>query len=78
MFRHITRALKGVIFKSYELVRELMETTTSKTGLTVTASNIKKVYRTKRKYAEDFKERMGIVFDEQLGHWNYTATPLKT
>ena len=33
LFCHMTRALKGVIFTSHELVKELIETTTTKTGL---------------------------------------------
>ncbi|MDL1975539.1 MAG: hypothetical protein LWX55_12340 [Deltaproteobacteria bacterium] len=40
LFCHITRALNGVIFKSHELVKDLIETTTTKTGLTVTANII--------------------------------------
>jgi hypothetical protein len=77
LFCHITRALQGVIFKSHELVKELIETTTTKTGLTVTANIIKTVYQTGRKVAANFKETMRIVFDEDLGKWNYRAIPLK-
>lgn len=33
VFPHITRSLKGVILKSYEFVKELIENTTTKTGL---------------------------------------------
>jgi len=77
LFCHITRSMKGVILKSYDLVKELIETTTTKTGLTVTANIIKKVYQTGRKYADDFKETMRIIFDEKLGKWNYRAVPLK-
>jgi len=77
LFCHITRALKGVIFTSHELVKDLIETTTTKTGLTVTANIIKSVYQTGRKVAANFKETMRIVFDEELGKWNYRAVPLK-
>ncbi len=77
LFCHITRVLKGVIFKSHELVKDLIETATTKTGLTVTANIIKKVYQTGRKVAANFKETMRIVFDEELGKWNYRAVPLK-
>jgi len=78
LFCHITRSLKGVIFESYELVKELIESTTTKTGLTVKANIIKKVYETGRKYADNFKKTMRIIFDEKLGKWNYRAVPLKT
>jgi len=77
LFCHITRSLKGVIFKSYELVKELIESTTTKTGLSVSANIIKKAYETGRKYADDFKKTMRIVADEKLGKWNYKAVPLK-
>ena len=33
------------------------------------------IYQTGRKYAEDFKENMRIVFDDLLPKWNYTAIP---
>ncbi len=67
-----------MILKSYDIVTELIETTTTKAGLTVTANIIKKVYETGRKYVENFKETMRIKFDEKLGKWNYKAIPLKS
>lgn len=78
LFCHVTRSLKGVILRSYDIVKELIEATTTKPGLTVTATIIKKVYETGRKYAENFKETMRIKFDEKLGKWNYRAIPLKS
>ena len=78
LFCHVTRALKGVILKSYELVKELLETTTTKTGLTVKANIINKVYQTGRKVEDNFKKTMRIIFDEKLGNWNYRAIPLET
>jgi len=78
LFCHITRSLKGVILKNYDIVKELIETTKTKTGLTVTANIIKKVYETGRKYAKNFKETMQIKFDKEFGKWNYRAFPLKT
>ena len=77
LFCHITRTLTGVIFKTHELVKNLINTTTTKTGLTVTANIINKVYETGRKYAENYKETMRIKFDEVLGKWNYRAIPLQ-
>jgi len=75
LFCHITRALQGVVLKSYELVHELIETTTTKKGLTVTANIIKTAYEIGRKVPKDFKKTMKIIFDEQLGKWNYRAVP---
>lgn len=75
LFPHVTRACQGVIFTSIELVKQLMEKTSTSTGLKVTVQIIDKVYETARKVAADFKDTMRIVFDEFLPQWNYTAIP---
>jgi transposase len=75
LFPHVTRALQGVIFKSHELVKELIETTTTKNGLTVKATIFDKVYRVGRKVVDGFKNSMRILFDDHLGQWNYVAIP---
>jgi len=75
LFPHITRACQGVIFTSIELVKQLIEKTTTSTGLKVTVQIIDKLYQTARKVADDFKETMHIVFDDFLPQWNYTAVP---
>lgn len=77
VFPHITRTLQGVILKSHAVVKDLIEKTTTTTGLKVSAHIIKKTYETGRKYAKDFKETMRIIFDEYLGKWNYRAIPLQ-
>ncbi len=77
VFPHITRSLKGVILKSHEYVKELIENTTTLTGLEVKAHIIKKAYETGRKYSDNFKETMRIVFDDYLGKWNYRTIPGK-
>ena len=74
---HVTRACQGVIFSSLELVKELMEKTSTKTGLKTFVHVIDKVYKTGRKYAADFKENMRIVFDDFLPKWNYRAVPVQ-
>lgn len=75
LFPHVTRACEGVVFKSLELVKELIAGTTTTQGLTVVVKIIDKVYATGRKVADDFKETMRIVFDQVLPLWNYTAVP---
>ncbi len=75
LFPHVTRACQGVFFTSVELVRELMEKTSTTTGLTAFVHIIDKVYRTGRKVADGFKENMQIVFDDFLPQWNYRAIP---
>lgn len=66
LFPHVTRACQGVMFKSVELVKELMERTKTTAGLKVTVAIIDKVYQTGRRVQEDFKENMKIAFDEFL------------
>lgn len=75
LFPHVTRACQGVIFKSVEIVKDLMARTKTKQGLSVTVNVFDKVYLTGRKAAESFMENMPIVFDNVLPHWNYVAIP---
>jgi hypothetical protein len=74
-FPHITRACEGVIFKSVELVRELITKTKTKTGLKVFATILDGIYETGRKVTDEFKQTMKIEFDDYLPQWNYTAVP---
>ena len=76
LFPHLTRVCQGVVLKSVELVKELMSSAKTKTGLQVFSSILDKPFATKRKVADDFKETMRIQFDDYLPKWNYTATPL--
>ncbi len=73
LFPHITRSLQGVVLTSHQLLKELIEKTTTTSGLKVFACIFNKIYETGRKVEKGFKESMKIVFDEYLGQWNYTA-----
>ena len=64
-----------MVLTSHQLTKELIEKATTKTGLTVVACILNKVYETKRKVMAGFKESMRILFDDILGQWNYVATP---
>lgn len=75
VFPHMTRAMQGVVLTSHQLIKELIETTKTKSGLKVFASLLNKVYETGRKVAEGFKKSMRIVFDKHLKQWNYIAVP---
>lgn len=75
LFPHVTRACQGVVLKSVELVKELMEKTKTSKGLRVTVDVIDKVYQAGRKASSDFKENMSIKFDQFLPKWNYTVIP---
>lgn len=75
LFPHVTRACQGVLFKSMDLVKTLMERTQTQTGLRVTVQVIDKIYQTGRTVADEFKQNMPILFDEYLPKWNYRAIP---
>jgi hypothetical protein len=74
VFPHITRAMQGMVLTSHQITKELIETATTKKGLTVVAWILNRVYETKRKVVKGFKESMRILFDKKLGKWNYVAT----
>ncbi len=75
VFCHITRACQGVLLTSIELLKELVERTTTKTGLKVVATIVKKTFETKRKASEEFLKNMPIKADSFLGKLNYRAIP---
>ena len=75
LFPHVTRACRGVIFRTLETVRYYMSKTETTKGLKVTVRILEKVYETGRKCAAGFKKTMKIVFDKFLPKWNYRAIP---
>ena len=75
LFPHVTRACQGVILRSVEQVKQLVETTHTQQGLCVTAQILNKVYLTGRKVTKEFKKNMPIIFDDYLPKWNYRAIP---
>jgi hypothetical protein len=75
VFPHITRACQGVIFHTVDIAKQFIERAKTRTGLRVTVGILEKVYATGRKYAQEFKENMKIVFDEHLPKWNYRVIP---
>jgi hypothetical protein len=75
LFSHVTRACRGVIFQTLEIVQFYIAKTETTTGLKVKVSVLEKVYETGRKCAADFKKNMKIVFDKVLSKWNYRAVP---
>lgn len=75
LFPHVTRACQGAIFTSIELVKSLIEKTSTKTGLTVNVNLTGKFYAKGRKVVDGFKKNLPIVFDEYLPKWNYRAIP---
>lgn len=75
LFPHVARACQGIIFKTPEQVRRYMNQTKTRTGLSVVANIVNKVYERGRKVVEGFKKTMRILFDTVLPHFNYRAIP---
>jgi hypothetical protein len=74
-FPHLTRACRGAIFTSIQVVKCLIERTHTRQGLAVTGPIIATVYATGRKVAERFKQNLPLLFDHVLPQWNYRAVP---
>ena len=75
LFPHVARACQGIIFKTPEQVRHYMSQAKTRTGLSVVANMVHKVYETGRKVVEGFKKTMRILFDNVLPRFNYRAIP---
>src|SRR3954463_9060386 len=75
LFPHVTRACRGVIFRTLETVRYYVSKAATTKGLTVAVRILEKVYQTGRKCTAGFKKDMKIVFDEVMPKWNYRAIP---
>lgn len=75
LFCHVTRACAGTIFTSIDVVKGLIDKTSTSTGLKVLTSIKEKISKTARKARSDCKEKMPIVVDDYLGQWNYRAVP---
>ena len=76
LFPHVSRALQGVLLKDYNMLKELVEKTTTEKGLEVTASIMDQVYEKGKKVAKDFKANRKVLFDRFLGQWNYRVRPV--
>lgn len=70
-FCHITRAWQGMVFDNYEIVKELAERTTTKTGFSVMAHINEKIYTIGKKASNEFLNLMPVEFNELLPRWNY-------
>lgn len=60
LFPHITKACQGVIFKTVELVNDLIAKTKTSTGLRVVTNILDKTFETGRKVASDFRKTCGF------------------
>lgn len=75
LFPHITRSLSGVMMRSYEMVKYLVEKTVTETGLKVKAFIDDLIYETGRKIEKGFSGKNDVVHDDFLPTLNYIARP---
>lgn len=73
LFCHVSRSLKGVIFRSLETVRDAIARTTTSAGLKVKVSVMKRSYQRGVKASEAFLMGNYIVHDDDLPRYNYTT-----
>ena len=57
------------------MVQELMSKARTKTGLRVRVRIVQHLSQRGGKVAANFKERMRVLFDEELRQWNYRILP---
>ena len=55
-----------MIFHTVEVAQQFIERAKTSTGLRVTVGLLDKIYTIGRKYADDFKQNMNILFDDHL------------
>lgn len=75
LFSEISKNWEGQPLESYETILKYIRTTTTKTGLTVKASLIKKNYQTGIKISDATMKSLNIRADKLLPKWNYTIEP---
>lgn len=66
VFPHVTRAFEGMVLKSVDVVKSLMERTRTRTGLSVTIDILSQIYETGRKAVEHLKSKIQLVNDTVL------------
>lgn len=75
LFAHVHRAINGVVFSSYELVKELIGKTSTSKGLTVEVRIVKQQYLTGLRCPRENIEINRIRTHQDLPDLNYTILP---
>ena len=68
--------IEGVPLNTVDDVKNKIELTKTKTGLTVAVDIIKKTYDKGKEVTKDYMEHLKIKFGESLPKLNYTISPL--
>ena len=75
VFPHVTRACEGMVLKSVDVVKSLIERTRTRTGLSVTVDILSQTYEKGRKAVEHLKTKIQLVNDTLVPRFNYTIAP---
>ena len=75
LFSEISKNWQGVPLKSFETVLKYIRTTKTKTGLTVKARLVKKMYKKGKSVAKKELEKINIKPHKNFSDWNYSIFP---
>ena len=75
LFAPIHRQMQGVVLTSYELVKQLIERTTTERGLVVVARIVYKEYPPGLRCSKEELDNDRILYHQQLAELNYTIVP---
>jgi len=75
LFSEISKNWRGKPLDSYEAIIKYIKTTTTKTGLTVKASLVRKQYTKGVKISKDKFAQLAINNHQKSPKWNYTIEP---
>ena len=71
LFSHVHRAMSGNVFTSYEVVKNLIEHTSTKKGLKVEVRINNKIYETGRKIDKSEIDEKRILYHNEIKELNY-------
>ena len=77
VFPHVARTMEGIVLETREQVKKLIEKTSTKAGLKVTANIIDKAYKIGIRVAKKLLENINIEYDDEVPGLNYSINPSK-
>lgn len=76
LFPHLTRVCQGVFLDSVEMVKQLMQKASTRTGLRVFVDILGRLYETGRRLPKVIRDSLCIRYDRLLPLWNYVVLPI--
>lgn len=76
LFPHLSRACRGVVLSSVDLVQRLMNQAGTRTGLQVVVDILRAEYATGRRVADGVKDGLNLHRDDFLPQLNYRIKPV--